>query len=92
MKIKNIDRVAERIIKAVKSGEQIIIFGDSDLDGVASMVITKETIDNLVSILPRSEKNSFPTVLAFSPVRKNEGYGLNDKAIEFKNPRWTAGS
>ncbi len=83
MKIKNIDKAAKRIIQAVENGEQIIIFGDSDLDGVSSMVITKETIDNLVSILPQEKKNSFPTVLAFSPVRRNEGYGLNSKALEF---------
>ncbi|MDD5098625.1 MAG: DHH family phosphoesterase [Candidatus Pacebacteria bacterium] len=81
MKIKNIDKVAERIIEAVKNKEQIIIYGDSDLDGVASMVIVKETIDNLISLLP--QKESFPKVLAFSPDRKNEGYGLNEQALEF---------
>jgi single-stranded-DNA-specific exonuclease len=82
-KIKNIDKAADRIVKAVKEKEQIIIYGDSDLDGTASMVIVKETIDNLISALPKEEKESFPRILAFSPERKNEGYGLNDKALEF---------
>jgi single-stranded-DNA-specific exonuclease len=83
MKIKNIDLAAERIRQAVKNGEQIIIYGDSDLDGVASAVIVKETIDNLVSRLAIEEKKKFPSVLAFFPDRKNEGYGLNEKALAF---------
>jgi single-stranded-DNA-specific exonuclease len=83
MKIKNIDLVAERIRQAVKDGEQIIIYGDSDLDGVSSAVIIKETIDNLISKLNLEEKKKYPPVLAFFPDRKNEGYGLNEKALAF---------
>jgi single-stranded-DNA-specific exonuclease len=90
-KIKNIDKAAERIIKAVESGEQIVIFGDSDLDGVSSMVITKETIDNLISTLLQEKKNTFPAILAFSPVRKEEGYGLNDKALDFIKSKTSGG-
>lgn len=78
MKIKNIDRAAERIKKAVNEGEQIVIYGDSDLDGIASMVIVKETVDNLASILKKKA-----SILSFSPERKTEGYGLNEKALEF---------
>ncbi len=48
MKIKNSEKAAERIRKAVEDKEQIIIFADSDLDGSASAVILKETIDNLL--------------------------------------------
>lgn len=73
MKIKNIEKAAERILKAVSNQEQIIIYGDSDLDGVSSMVILKETISNL--------SNSV-SVFAFSPVR-NEGHGLNYQALDF---------
>lgn len=73
MKIKNIEKAAERIIKAVNNKEQIIIYGDSDLDGISSMVILKETIDNL---------SSSTNILAFSPVR-NEGHGLNFQALDF---------
>lgn len=73
MKIKNIEKAAERIIKAVNNKEQIIIYGDSDLDGISSMIILKETIDNL---------SSSTNILAFSPVR-NEGHGLNFQALDF---------
>lgn len=83
LKIKNIDKAAERIRTAVSNNEQIIIYGDSDLDGISSMVIAKESIDNLISLLPKENKESFPTVLAFSPERKIEGYGLNDRALAF---------
>jgi single-stranded-DNA-specific exonuclease len=83
LKIKNIEKAAERIKKAVLNNEQIVIYGDGDLDGISSMVIVKESIDNLISLLPREKKELFPTIFAFSPDRKNEGYGLNDKALLF---------
>lgn len=83
LKIKNIDKAAERIKQAVLNNEQIVIYGDSDLDGISSMVIVKESIDNLISLLSKDEKESFPTIFAFSPERKNEGYGLNNIALDF---------
>ncbi|MCK9445373.1 DHH family phosphoesterase [bacterium] len=91
LKIKNIDKAAERIKEAVLNNEQIIIYGDGDLDGISSMVIVKESIDNLISILPKEKKELFPTVLAFSPDRKNEGYGLNDKALAFIKSKTSKG-
>jgi len=83
MKIKNLDKAAERIKKAVERGEQMVIYGDSDLDGISSMVIIKETIDNLISLLEKEKKEAFPTVFSFSPERKIEGYGLNESALAF---------
>lgn len=83
MKIKNIDKAAKRIKQAVEKGEQIVIYGDSDLDGIASMVIVKESIDNLVSALSAKGKKDFPKVFAFSPDRRTEGYGLNATALQF---------
>ena len=73
MKIKNIEKAAERIIKAAKDKERIIIYGDSDMDGISSMIVLKETIDNI------SKDND---ILSFSPMR-NDGHGLNSKALEF---------
>jgi single-stranded-DNA-specific exonuclease len=91
MKIKNIDKAAERIKKAIEDGEQIVIYGDSDLDGISSMIIVKESIDNLISILPKEKKESFPVVFCFSPDRKNEGYGLNETALAFIKSRVSNG-
>ena len=42
--IKNLKKAAKRILKAVKNKEKIIVYGDSDLDGVSSVIILKETL------------------------------------------------
>ncbi len=81
MKIKNIEKAAKRIIKAVNQKETIIIYGDSDLDGISSMVILKETIDNI---------SKFNNVLAFSPVR-NEGHGLSFQVLDFIKSKANSG-
>ena len=46
-KIKNIEKAAERIRQAVVNKERIIIYGDSDMDGISSVVILGEAIKNL---------------------------------------------
>lgn len=71
-KIKNIDKAAERIKKAVKNNERIILYGDSDLDGISSVVILEEAIKNLGGHVD----------CAFFPDRENDGYGVNLKALE----------
>jgi len=47
MKIKNLKKTAQRILKAIKNKEKIILYGDADLDGTTSVIILKETIMNL---------------------------------------------
>ena len=84
MKIKNIEKAAERIRKAAENKEQIIIFADSDLDGTASAVVLKETIDNLLG------RNHLKTAVFF-PKRREEGYGLNEKALEMIVSRFKEG-
>ena len=71
-KIKNIEKAAERIKKAVKNKERIILYGDSDLDGISSVVILEEAIKNLGGHVN----------CAFFPDRENDGYGINPKALE----------
>ncbi len=78
MKIKNLDKAAKRIKKAVKNKEKIIILGDSDLDGIASVIIAKEIINNLGGNIV---KICFP--------RREQGYGMNEiflKEIERESP------
>lgn len=72
-KIKNLDKTAKRILKAIKDKEKIILYGDGDADGISSVIILKETIKNLggkVSIV-------------YFPDRETENHGLNEKALEF---------
>jgi len=71
-KIKNIEKAAERIRKAVKNNERIILYGDSDLDGISSVVILEEAIKGIGGHVD----------CAFFPDRENDGYGINPKALE----------
>ncbi|MCK9577994.1 DHH family phosphoesterase [bacterium] len=84
-KIKNIDILAEMIKKAVLKKEQIILFGDSDMDGVSATVIAKEAINNYAFFQKKEV-----SVFAYFPDRKNEGYGLNDVVLPYiikKHPK-----
>ena len=72
MEIKNLKKAAERIIKAIKNQEKIIIYGDADLDGASSVIILEESVKNLggkVSAI-------------YFPNRESEGYGINEKALD----------
>ncbi len=81
MKIKNIQLAAERIKKAVQNKERIILYGDSDLDGISSVVILEEAIKSIGGQID----------CAFFPDREKDGYGINLKALEMlkdKVPRF----
>ena len=69
--IKNLKKAADRILKAAKKKENIIIYSDSDLDGVASAVIMKEALKNLGANV----------VEIYFPDREKEGYGITEKAL-----------
>jgi len=77
MKIKNIEKAAERIKQAVQNKERIILYGDSDLDGISSVVILEEAIQNI--------GGQVDTI--FFPDRENDGYGINLKALEILKGR-----
>lgn len=71
--IKNLKKAANRILKAIKNKEKIILYGDADLDGVTSVIILKEAIKNL-----GGEASA-----VYFPDREKEGYGLNEEALNF---------
>lgn len=71
--IKNLKKAASRILKAVEKKEKIIIYGDADLDGVASVIILKETLKNLGGIVSA----------IYFPDREIEGYGITEKGLNF---------
>jgi len=70
--IKNIDKAAKRIKKAIKKQERIILYGDSDLDGVTSVLILEETIKTLGGEVS----------LVYFPDWEIEDYGLNNIALK----------
>jgi single-stranded-DNA-specific exonuclease len=87
-KIKNLEKAAKRIKEAVKDQEQIIIYADSDMDGVSSAIILKESINNIAySVL--KEGQSLPPIQFYHPDRKTEGYGLNRTALEFLSEKFS---
>jgi len=73
MEIKNLKKTAQRILKAIRNKEKIILYGDADLDGVASVIILKETLKNL---------NGAVAAIYF-PDREKEGYGISEIGLNF---------
>ncbi len=71
--IPDLDRAAERILRAARSGEPIVIYGDYDVDGVTATCILFHMLRELA---PGSD------VRTYVPHRLDEGYGLNESAIE----------
>ncbi|MBM3250990.1 MAG: hypothetical protein FJZ07_02035 [Candidatus Nealsonbacteria bacterium] len=69
--IKNLKKAAQRILRAVKKKERIVIYGDSDLDGVTSVIILDECIKNLGGKISE----------IYFPDREEDGYGINEKAL-----------
>ena len=51
MEIKNLKKAGQRILKAIKNQEKIILYGDADLDGVSSVIILEETIKSLANTI-----------------------------------------
>lgn len=70
--LKNIKPCVDRIKIAIKNNENIIIYGDYDVDGVCGVTLLKEVFENL------GAKN----LTIYIPHREDEGYGLNKKAID----------
>jgi len=79
--IKNLNKAAQRILAAVESGEKIILYGDADVDGSAAVAITEEAIEKLNP--EYADKN----LSVYFLNREKEGYGINEKALEYLNSK-----
>ncbi|MDP3941611.1 MAG: single-stranded-DNA-specific exonuclease RecJ [bacterium] len=71
---KELDKAVKRIEKAIKDQEQIVVFGDYDVDGICASAILWETLHG-------KQANIMPYI----PHRVDEGYGLSVAGI--KNAR-----
>ena len=67
----NMSSGVERIIEAIEKGEKITIYGDYDVDGFCSATLLKRAIDLF-----------YDDVSIYIPNRLDEGYGLNETALE----------
>lgn len=65
-----VDTSVDRIERAVRNGQPIVIYGDYDVDGITAS-----------SILWHILKLAGAQVSTYTPHRTDEGYGLNCKAI-----------
>ncbi|HRY60515.1 MAG TPA: single-stranded-DNA-specific exonuclease RecJ [Patescibacteria group bacterium] len=70
--LKDMDKAVKRTIEALNKNENIVIFGDYDVDGITSTAVVYNILEKLKA------KVSF-----YIPHRMQEGYGLNKKAIDF---------
>lgn len=61
----------DRVLKAIKDKEKIIIYGDYDADGITSITVLKTFLE---------ERGL--EVASYIPNRLDEGYGLNKQAIK----------
>jgi len=68
---KELKKAIERINKAIKNKERIIVFGDYDVDGICGSAVLWETLNALKA-----------DVLPFIPSRFEEGYGLSKQGID----------
>ncbi len=69
--MKDMDLAADRVIRALREQEQILIFGDYDVDGITS-----------VSMLYLFLKDLCGQVSFYIPDRATEGYGISIGGIE----------
>ncbi len=68
---KALEKSIARILEAIHKKEQIIVFGDYDVDGVTGAAILWETLTSIGA-----------NVMPYIPHRVDEGYGLSKKGID----------
>lgn len=70
--MKDMDKAIARIEKAIKNNENILVYGDYDVDGTTSVALVSEYL-----------KTYYPNVFTYIPDRYDEGYGVSYKGIDF---------
>ena len=70
--MKDMDLAVERIETAIRNQENILVFGDYDVDGTSA-----------VSLVASYLKTIYPNISTYIPDRYEEGYGVSFKGIDF---------
>ncbi len=68
----DMDKAVLRIEKAIENEENILVYGDYDVDGTTS-----------VALLSSYLKSYYPNVSTYIPDRYDEGYGVSYKGIDY---------
>ena len=70
--MKDMDLAVNRIEKAIENNENIMIFGDYDVDGTTA-----------VSLVSSYLKTYYPNITTYIPDRYDEGYGISYQGIDY---------
>lgn len=70
--MKDMDKAVVRVEQAIANNENILVFGDYDVDGTTA-----------VSLVSSYLKSFYPNVATYIPDRYNEGYGVSYQGIDF---------
>ncbi|MCM4160140.1 single-stranded-DNA-specific exonuclease RecJ [Antarcticibacterium flavum] len=70
--MKDMDLAIERIERAIATNENILVYGDYDVDGTTSVALISSWL-----------KTFYPNVATYIPDRYDEGYGVSYKGIDF---------
>ncbi|WP_264535331.1 single-stranded-DNA-specific exonuclease RecJ [Flavobacterium sp. N1736] len=70
--MKDMDKAVSRIELAIENQENILVFGDYDVDGTTA-----------VSLVSAYLKSHYPNIATYIPDRYDEGYGISYKGIDF---------
>lgn len=70
--MKDMDKAVERIEGAIRNQENILVFGDYDVDGTTAVALVSSYL-----------KTIYPNIATYIPDRYDEGYGISYKGIDF---------
>ena len=70
--MKDMELASERLVKAIKEGEQILVYGDYDVDGTSAVALVYSFL-----------KTHTAKVDYYIPDRYLEGYGLSEKGVNW---------
>jgi len=70
--MKDMDKAVARIEQAIENEENILVFGDYDVDGTTA-----------VSLVSSYLKSHYPNIATYIPDRYDEGYGISYKGIDY---------
>lgn len=70
--MKDMDRAVDRILTAIDAQENILVYGDYDVDGTTSVAMMYDFL-----------KSIYPNVSYYIPDRYSEGYGISTQGIDY---------
>ena len=70
--MKDMDKAVVRVLQAIENQENIMVFGDYDVDGTTSVALVSSYL-----------QSHYPNVCTYIPDRYAEGYGVSYQGIDF---------